>query len=352
MVSAGVLLACTAMGMAQATQPHGSIGSPTIGTDQGMTGQQQGKLILNKASEVIGREVTNLQNEKLGHIRELAVDGKTGQVAYAVLEFDKLSTSRDKLFAVPWQALNPKTDTSKWFHQKVFVLDVPKQKLESAPSFDRSNWPDMANPEWGTQIHQFYGQEPYWQQKDQRSMKSREEERSSTPNARTERQTDVDVEANADTERQVTEEQMGRSTERERERSTAATEKRMILKAKEQLIGKEITDTSGKAIGNTKELLIDRRTGRIALTVIKLSDVRGNDMAALPWDAVSWRWNEQEKKGTLALNVSSEQVKMHLFSNSQWPDFENRTELTSLYRAYNARPFWMEQPTDVMGFQD
>jgi hypothetical protein len=37
------------------------------------------------------------------------------------------------------------------------VLDCTKEKLENAPGFDKDRWPDMASPEFGTQIHNFYG---------------------------------------------------------------------------------------------------------------------------------------------------------------------------------------------------
>ena len=33
----------------------------------------------------------------------------------------------------------------------------------AAPGFDKDNWPDMANPEWGENIHKFYGKTyPGW----------------------------------------------------------------------------------------------------------------------------------------------------------------------------------------------
>lgn len=45
--------------------------------------------------------------------------------------------------------------------RKCFILDVHKKRLESAPGFDKDNWPDMADPSWGRQIYSYYGLEPY-----------------------------------------------------------------------------------------------------------------------------------------------------------------------------------------------
>jgi len=45
-----------------------------------------------------------------------------------------------------------------------FVLDIDKKTLESAPGFDKDNWPDMAEPDFATSVHKFYNRTPYWEQ--------------------------------------------------------------------------------------------------------------------------------------------------------------------------------------------
>jgi hypothetical protein len=37
------------------------------------------------------------------------------------------------------------------------ILNVDKERLKNAPGFDKDSWPDMANTEWGENIHKFYG---------------------------------------------------------------------------------------------------------------------------------------------------------------------------------------------------
>ena len=63
----------------------------------------------------------------------------------------------ETLFAVPWNALTVDED------QKQIVLNADKEQLKNAPGFDKDNWPDMVNVGWGTQIHTYYGTQPYWQ---------------------------------------------------------------------------------------------------------------------------------------------------------------------------------------------
>ncbi len=68
-----------------------------------------------------------------------------------MLSFGGILDIGDKLFAVPWQAFKLNTET----HQ--FILDVPKERLQNAPGFDKSDWPDMAQPEFENMIHGYYG---------------------------------------------------------------------------------------------------------------------------------------------------------------------------------------------------
>lgn len=110
------------------------------------------------ASTITGDHVRNTAGEDLGRIEEVMLDILTGRIAYAVLSFGGFLGIGDKLFAVPWKALQ--IDTAE--HE--FILDIPRQTLETAPGFDKKNWPDMADPEFSGPIHRFYNQQPYWEQ--------------------------------------------------------------------------------------------------------------------------------------------------------------------------------------------
>jgi len=57
------------------------------------------------ADTLMGEDVYNRQEEDLGDIKEIMLDMQTGQIAYAVLSFGGVLGMGDKLFAVPWQAL-------------------------------------------------------------------------------------------------------------------------------------------------------------------------------------------------------------------------------------------------------
>jgi sporulation protein YlmC with PRC-barrel domain len=110
------------------------------------------------ASTLAGDRVRNSAGEDLGKVHEIMIDIPSGQVAYAVLSFGGFLGMGDKLFALPWKTLTVDED------EKCFVLNIDRQKLESAPGFDKDNWPDMADAVWGTAIFSYYGTRPYWQE--------------------------------------------------------------------------------------------------------------------------------------------------------------------------------------------
>ena len=108
------------------------------------------------ASSLKGDKVVNHQGDDLGEIQEIMIDLDRGRIAFAVLSFGGFLGMGDKLFAIPWQAFS--VDTV----QKRLVLDTKKELLEKATGFDKSDWPNMADPTWGTKVYGYYGYKPYW----------------------------------------------------------------------------------------------------------------------------------------------------------------------------------------------
>jgi sporulation protein YlmC with PRC-barrel domain len=119
--------------------------SPVLAQEKGMPGS------LMRSSHVVGMDVKNASNENLGDIKEVVLDREKGTIAYAVISFGGFLNMGDKLFAVPWESLKPTSDG------KAFQLDIPKERLEKAPGFDKDQWPNMADAQWTNEIRTFYG---------------------------------------------------------------------------------------------------------------------------------------------------------------------------------------------------
>jgi len=110
------------------------------------------------ATTLIGDKVMNSHGEELGDVKELMIDLDEGRVAYAVLSFGGLMGVGNKLFAIPWEALD--LDTEK----HAFVLNVDKEVLDNAPGFDKDNWPDNGQyaMDWLRDVYEHYKVTPYW----------------------------------------------------------------------------------------------------------------------------------------------------------------------------------------------
>lgn len=127
--------------------------TPVVGGDPLGTGP--GPAIM-AADTLEGDDVINTRGEDLGNIKDIMIDVPSGRVAYAVLSSGGFLGIGDKLFAIPWSALTLDAD------RKCFVLDVDKEKLKNAPGFDKDHWPTMADPQWASEVHDYYGQRGYW----------------------------------------------------------------------------------------------------------------------------------------------------------------------------------------------
>lgn len=103
------------------------------------------------AETLVGNDVFNSASEKLGEVKEIMLDMRSGKVSYAVLSYGGFLGMGEKLFAVPWDAL--KLDTKN----KRFTLDVQKDRLQDAPGFDKDHWPNMADPAWEKGVRTYYG---------------------------------------------------------------------------------------------------------------------------------------------------------------------------------------------------
>ena len=116
-----------------------------------------------RTSDIMNADVENPQGEDLGKIADVVIDPVDGSIVYAVLSAGGFLGLGEKYFAVPWSAFQAEADQEAEIER--LIVDVNKEKLENAQGFDRNNWPNMANPEWGQSTHAYYGQQDAWERR-------------------------------------------------------------------------------------------------------------------------------------------------------------------------------------------
>ena len=112
---------------------------------------------LLSADTVKSDKIIDRHGDDLGKIEDLMIDTSDGHIEYAVLSFGGFLGMGDKLFAIPWSALQLDTEN------ECFTLDVDKDRLKDAPGFDKDNWPNMADPQFQSDLHTYYGTSPHRQ---------------------------------------------------------------------------------------------------------------------------------------------------------------------------------------------
>ncbi|MFO1431642.1 MAG: BON domain-containing protein [Candidatus Competibacteraceae bacterium] len=124
---------------------------PAIAAENQTTGRES----LDRASKIVGAQVHNQNGKRLGKLEDLIFAPERGQIIYALLSADDTLGIKDKWFIIPWRVLRLDTDKDN------YLLDIDKAALMTAPSFNKNDWPDLANERWREEIDNYYRQKPY-----------------------------------------------------------------------------------------------------------------------------------------------------------------------------------------------
>ena len=83
-------------------------------------------------------KVKNCVGQDIGRIEELILQPETGAVSHAVISYGGFLGASDRLFVVPWSALELDR------YSRTFHLNVDRQTLRSAPKFTRGQADHLA----------------------------------------------------------------------------------------------------------------------------------------------------------------------------------------------------------------
>lgn len=103
-----------------------------------------------RAKVLVGSELRNLQDEKLGVIEDLVLDPKGRDIAYVLVSRGGFLGLGTKLVAVRWGDLRATED------HELYVLDAPETALENAPQVDSGNYRDTGDPGWRESLSSYW----------------------------------------------------------------------------------------------------------------------------------------------------------------------------------------------------
>ena len=164
-------------------EPGSTPGSSSQSSSQGGLGSQtqrssayssstHGQKSLRVSQQVMNAQVKSQDGQQLGQIEDLIANPQTGKIEFAVI------SKGDKLCAIPMQLLQPQpgssttsttespttttpgaTSRSAQGQRVTFVAQVDQQKLQQAPSFSRTQWPEISST-WSQQVYSHFGVQP------------------------------------------------------------------------------------------------------------------------------------------------------------------------------------------------
>ncbi len=140
--AAAACMAAAVPAAAQTAPPTGATASAPAATPQ------QHKLY--RGSRIIGSNVRDPRDKKIGQIKDLILDGGRGEVAYGVVSFGGVLGVGNKFHAIPWQALQPSDDGN------YYILHADRETISQAPGFDKARWPDMSDKKWRQEIDRYW----------------------------------------------------------------------------------------------------------------------------------------------------------------------------------------------------
>jgi hypothetical protein len=103
----------------------------------------------------LGKEVRNLEGEKLGTVKEFFQEPE-GEISFVIISYKDFMGVGEEKVAVPYSMLSYDEKTGH------FMTDLSKYRLEGAPRFENEvNLRDRSTAE---EIYRYFGERPHWAQ--------------------------------------------------------------------------------------------------------------------------------------------------------------------------------------------
>lgn len=238
-----------------------------------------------KASDVIGMEVRNYNDEKLGKVDDVAVDLESGRIVEVVLSTGGILGLGVMMVPVPPGALHHDT-TSRVIH-----LKSDKEKLKAAPRYGMSKWAELGESNKVAEVYRYHGQEPYFTAAYQPTL-------GPDPTAR-----------------------LG------------------YVQRVTKLMGASVKNVQSETLGKVENVILDLSAGRVVSVVVSSGGFLGlgDELSAVP--PAAFQFNSENE--FLQLDTSKEALSTapH-FKSSEWPDFSQPGYAAGVYRAYKVEPYF------------
>lgn len=282
-----------------------------------------------RANDLMGMTVENSQKEKLGKVKDVAVDVTSGRVIEVILSTGGFMGMGSKLTAVPASAFQYNSA------DRLLFLDATQQKIKDAPEFDFTEWNDAASSNQMVKTYEYYGRQPYFVMNTEGWTTNTDGSLSQT----LPRNMDGTVNPQGARMPDTAHNMAGMTNGTEVTSLEDSYYQAGYIQNGSSLIGSPVKNAQGEKIGNVDNFVISLPTGRIVAIILSTGGFLGMDsqMSAVPPTALK----RSSDQGDLELDASKEQMtEAPHFSSGQWPDFSRSNYAGRVYNAYNVKPYF------------
>jgi len=258
---------------------------------------------LVKGSKLIGISVQDANGGAIGRIEQIVFNADQHVVSFGVVSSAKSSACAGetaktaagkngaartaKYHAVPWSMFTVADDG------KSVTLNVDRKHLKGAPSFQRTDWPDLGDPKVAGEVCKFYH--------DVKSVEACE---------------------------------AGKG-----ELTAAPSKPRYHVWAPSliELVGLSVRNGQGVELGQIENIMIDTREGRPVFGVVSYGGTPAEErMVVVPCSAFDVR----PGAGFARLDVDRSVLEGLAFKPGEWPDLTDRTYASRVYERFSREPYW------------
>lgn len=108
-----------------------------------------------RASEFLGANIHNPKGETIAEINDLVLDPVDGKIRYAAVTYGGFLGLGDKMFAVPWSAIECRPNPQER-DEHILSMNVTEKQLEGAQGFDQDHWPNFADKDFVNELNKRY----------------------------------------------------------------------------------------------------------------------------------------------------------------------------------------------------
>ncbi len=265
--------------------------------DAAMQQADSNAVVTRRISKCIGKDLYNHDGKKIGDVKEVVLDGGTNRVSYVVVSYGGLMGIGDKLFAVPWNALESRSiEPDKTF------LNVNEETMKNAPGFDEKHWPDMADKTFRDQVDRYYG--------------------------------NVNKTGGASDVKSDVKHNMNEMANNAKEGNPDVKDGLLWCRRASAVIGADVRNPANENLGSIEDLVVDAKTGKIHYAVLSFGGLLGigDKLFAIPINALQAKADDEK----FVLDATKERLKAAPgFNKKNWPDFADASFRKSVDDYYN-----------------